>query len=236
MICCVEDDKSIRELIIYALNNEGYDAMGFGDYGEFKSTLYSSSIDLIILDIMLPGKSGLEILKEIRNNEKTKNIPVMMLTAKTTEYDKIVGLDSGADDYMIKPFSIMELLARVRALLRRSSLSKTKSKIIYKNIELDYDKRTVNVDGENVELTYKEFELLYYLLSNVGKVLTRENIMTKIWGFDFEGESRTVDVHIATLRQKLKNASSIIKTIRNLGYKAGEWWKEKFTLEFLLSL
>lgn len=146
----------------------------------------------------------------------------MMLTAKTTEYDKIVGLDSGADDYMIKPFSIMELLARVRALLRRSSLSKTKSKIIYKNIELDYDKRTVSVDGENVELTYKEFELLYYLLSNVGKVLTRENIMTKIWGSDFEGESRTVDVHIATLRQKLKNASSIIKTIRNLGYKAGE--------------
>lgn len=222
MICCVEDDKSIRELIIYALNNEGYDALGFGDYAEFKSTLYSSSIDLIILDIMLPGKSGLEILKEIRNNEKTKNIPVMMLTAKTTEYDKIVGLDSGADDYMIKPFSIMELLARVRALLRRSSLSKTKSKIIYKNIELDYDKRTVSVDGENVELTYKEFELLYYLLSNVGKVLTRENIMTKIWGFDFEGESRTVDVHIATLRQKLKNASGIIKTIRNLGYKAGE--------------
>ena len=199
MICCVEDDKSIRELIIYALNNEGYEAMGFGDYNEFKSTLYSSSIDLIILDIMLPGKSGLDILKEIRNNEKTKSVPVMMLTAKTTEYDKIVGLDSGADDYMIKPFSIMELLARVRALLRRSSLSKTKSKIIYKNIEL-----------------------LYYLLSNVGKVLTRENIMTKIWGFDFEGESRTVDVHIATLRQKLKNASSIIKTIRNLGYKAGE--------------
>ena len=185
MICCVEDDKSIRELIIYALNNEGYEAMGFGDYNEFKSTLYSSSIDLIILDIMLPGKSGLDILKEIRNNEKTKSIPVMMLTAKTTEYDKIVGLDSGADDYMIKPFSIMELLARVRALLRRSSLSKTKSKIIYKNIELDYDKRTVSVDGENVELTYKEFELLYYLLSNVGKVLTRENIMTKIWGFDF---------------------------------------------------
>ncbi len=222
MICCVEDDNSIRELIIYALNNEGYEAMGFGEYSEFKSTLYSSNIDLIILDIMLPGKSGLEILKEIRGNEKTKTIPVMMLTAKTTEYDKIIGLDNGADDYMIKPFSIMELLARVRALLRRSSLSKTKSKIIYKNIELDYDKRSVLVDGKPVELTYKEFELLYYLLSNVGKVLTRENIMTKIWGFDFEGESRTVDVHIATLRQKLKNASGVIKTIRNLGYKAGE--------------
>lgn len=222
MICCVEDDKSIRDLIVYALNNEGYKTEGYPDYESFKKVLSEDDISLVVLDIMLPGKNGIEILREIRENPRNQNIPVMMLTAKSTEYDKIVGLDNGADDYMTKPFSIMEFIARVRALLRRANINSNKTNISYENISLDYDKRLVKVDGENIDLTYKEFELLYYLLSNIGKVLTREKLMIKVWGFDFEGESRTVDVHIATLRQKLKSASGVIKTVRNLGYKAGE--------------
>ena len=221
-IYCVEDDESIRELIVYALNSSGNEGYGFENGVDFFLELNNSLPDLILLDIMLPGDDGLTILDKLRKNHHTKDIPVIMLTAKTTEYDKVIGLDMGADDYISKPFGVMELLSRIKAVLRRTSQEDTQEILIFDDIVLDYDRRTVKINNEIVKLTYKEFELLYYLLKNHNIVLTREMIMNEVWGFDFEGETRTVDVHIGTLRQKLGESGKLIQTIRNVGYKVGE--------------
>lgn len=216
-IFCVEDDKSIRDLIVYALSNEGFEVKGFEDFKSMKKGLEGETPDLFLLDIMLPGEDGLFILDWLRHNSY-KDLPVVMLTAKDHEIDKVKGLDLGADDYITKPFSILELCARVRAILRR--VSQDDSTIIEaKGIRIDKISRRVYVDDREIELTYKEFELLAYLVQNKGIVLSRDKIMSEIWGFDFEGESRTVDVHIAFLRQKLGKKGQYIKTIRNVGYK-----------------
>lgn len=216
-IFCVEDDKSIRDLIVYALSNEGFEVKGFEDFKSMKKGLEGETPDLFLLDIMLPGEDGLFILDWLRHNSY-KDLPVVMLTAKDHEIDKVKGLDLGADDYITKPFSILELCARVRAILRR--VSQDDSTIIEANgIRIDKISRRVYVDDSEIELTYKEFELLAYLVQNKGIVLSRDKIMSEIWGFDFEGESRTVDVHIAFLRQKLGKKGQYIKTIRNVGYK-----------------
>lgn len=216
-IFCVEDDKSIRDLIIYALSNEGFEVKGFEDFKSMRKGLEGETPDLFLLDIMLPGEDGLFILDWLRHNSY-KDTPAIMLTAKDHEIDKVKGLDLGADDYITKPFSILELCARVRAILRR--VSQDDSTIIEaKGIRIDKISRRVYVDDREIELTYKEFELLAYLVQNKGIVLSRDKIMSEIWGFDFEGESRTVDVHIAFLRQKLGKKGQYIKTIRNVGYK-----------------
>lgn len=216
-IFCVEDDKSIRDLIIYALSNEGFEVKGFEDFKSMRKGLEGETPDLFLLDIMLPGEDGLFILDWLRHNSY-KDTPAIMLTAKDHEIDKVKGLDLGADDYITKPFSILELCARVRAILRR--VSQDDSTIIEANgIRIDKISRRVYVDDKEIELTYKEFELLAYLVQNKGIVLSRDKIMSEIWGFDFEGESRTVDVHIAFLRQKLGKKGQYIKTIRNVGYK-----------------
>ena len=216
-IFCVEDDKSIRDLIVYALSNEGFEVKGFEDFKSMKKGLEGETPDLFLLDIMLPGEDGLFILDWLMHNSY-KDLPVVMLTAKDHEIDKVKGLDLGADDYITKPFSILELCARVRAILRR--VSQDDSTIIEANgIRIDKISRRVYVDDREIELTYKEFELLAYLVQNKGIVLSRDKIMSEIWGFDFEGESRTVDVHIAFLRQKLGKKGQYIKTIRNVGYK-----------------
>lgn len=216
-IFCVEDDKSIRDLIIYALSNEGFEVEGFENFSAMKKGLEKSKPDLFLLDIMLPGEDGLYILNWLRHNSY-KDTPVIMLTAKDHEIDKVKGLDMGADDYITKPFSVLELCARVRAILRR--IPQENAAILETNgIRLDKIARKVFIDDNEIELTYKEFELLAYLIQNKGIVLSRDKIMEEIWGFDFEGESRTVDVHIAFLRQKLGSYGGLIKTIRNVGYK-----------------
>lgn len=221
-IYCVEDDEDIRELIVYALNNNGYKALGFENSQDFYNMMQSSIPSLVLLDIMLPGEDGLKILENLRSNPKTKDIPVIMVSAKSSEFDKIKGLDLGADDYITKPFGVMELISRVKALLRRSSITNDSPNLLtLNNIIIDYKKRMVTVDKEPINLTYKEFELLFYLFKNQDIVLTRDKIMNEVWGFDFEGESRTVDVHIGTLRQKLGDNGKIILTIRNVGYKVG---------------
>jgi len=223
-IFIVEDDENIRELVIYALNSNGFEVVGFEQGGEFFSRLKTDLPDLILLDIMLPDQDGINILKKIKNNESTKTVPVIMLTAKGSEYDKVKGLDLGADDYITKPFSILELISRIKAVLRRGA-AKTKEKndaLTLANITLDVNKRKTEVNGEPVALTYKEFELLQYLLQNRGFVLSREKIIEQIWGFEFEGESRTVDMHIKTLRQKLGESGALIETVRGIGYKIGE--------------
>lgn len=217
-IFIVEDDVNIREIERYALTNSGYQVEEFGTGTELFLRLQEQLPGLILLDIMLPNEDGMEILKKIRANRETAEIPVIMVTAKSTELDKVKGLDSGADDYMTKPFGIMELISRVKALLRRTSKVQDEAVIAYKDITIDNDKRAV-WSGENpCELTFKEFELLKYLLINKGIVLSRDKIMNQVWGFDYEGETRTVDMHIKTLRQKLGEPGSVIKTVRNVGY------------------
>lgn len=213
----------IRELQSYALKNSGYDIVQFDSgKGVFESCIEKQP-SMILLDIMLPDEDGLSILKKLRSNDKTRNIPVILVTAKSTELDKVKGLDMGADDYITKPFGVMELVSRVKALLRRTEKQKQKSDgISYQNISIDDEKHIVTVCGEPKELTFKEYELLKFLIMNKGIVLTREKIMNKVWGFEYEGESRTVDMHIKTLRQKLGECGSVIKTIRNVGYKLGE--------------
>ena len=218
MIYVVEDDKSIRNLVLYALSEKDYQVRGFENGLDVVESVREESVDLLILDIMLPEKDGIEILKEIR---EFSNVPVIMLTARDDEFDKVLGLESGADDYITKPFSILELISRVKAVLRRSE-KKDREHLTYANIEVNIKKRTVKVDGEKIDLTYKEFEMLLLFLANIGNVITREDFLLKIWGYDYEGETRTVDVHIASLRNKLKSAGVQIKTIRNLGYKLGE--------------
>lgn len=219
LIYCVEDDEDIRELVIYALKNNGFEAKGFEDGEELFD---APSPDLIILDIMLPGEDGYSILKKLRSNPITSDIPVIMLTAKNSEFDKVRALDMGADDYIEKPFGIMELISRIKAVLRRSNRNNKGKKLTYKEITIYYDKYLVTVDGKEVSLTHKEFQLLYYLMKNQGIVLSRNKIMNEIWGFDYEGETRTIDVHIRTLRLKLGDAGKYIQTVRNVGYKLGD--------------
>ncbi len=222
MIYCVEDDKNIQDLIVYTLEANKYEAMGFDSGSEMLKNLPNKEVKLILLDIMLPEEDGISIMKKIRGNPETADIPIILLTAKSSEVDKIVGLDEGADDYITKPFSVLELVSRIKALLRRTTRQSEDQVYKFKGISVDITKREVRLGDEKINLTFKEFELLLYLLKNKEIVLTRENIINEVWGFDFEGESRTVDVHIATLRQKLKDWSKYIHTIRNLGYKIGE--------------
>lgn len=224
MIYLVEDDESIRELVIYTLQTTGLTAKGFPCAKDFWNAMKQEYPSLVLLDIMLPDEDGLTILKKLRDAGPTKRLPVIMLTAKGTEYDKVVGLDSGADDYIPKPFGMMELVSRVRALLRRAEPEKEKrtDACTAGPIHVDLNRHVVTVDGTAVALTYKEFELLCYLTENKGMVLTRDQLLSKIWGYDFDGETRTVDVHIRTLRQKLGEAGRCIETIRGVGYKLEE--------------
>ena len=221
MIFCVEDDDNIRELVIYTLETTGLEARGFADGTAVMEALAFDTPELVLLDIMLPGEDGVEILKKLKSSSKTKDIPVIMVTAKGSEYDKVVGLDSGADDYVTKPFGMMELISRIKAVLRRSGKQQDKTKLSVGGISLDTKKHEVKVDGENVVLTLKEFELLEKLMRNQGIVLTRDQLLTEIWGYDFDGETRTVDVHIRTLRQKLGEQGSLVKTVRGVGYRIG---------------
>lgn len=216
----VEDDQNIRELISYALNNNGYKARGFADAkGLYEALEKEEPPILFLLDIMLDGEDGYTILGTLKNRVESKEIPVIMLTAKTSEYDKVRGLDMGADDYITKPFGVMELLSRVKAVLRRYGDSEERSVLVHNEIEMDPQKRQTLVNGNEVQLTYKEFELLYYLMNNLDVVLSRDRIMNEIWGYEYAGETRTVDVHIRSLRQKLGDAGKYIKTVRNVGYK-----------------
>lgn len=221
-IFIVEDDQNIKQLIIYALNSSGFDAHGFENAEDLYKRLEIEVPVLFVLDIMLDGDDGYQILEKLRTNPNTEKIPAIMLTAKAAEYDKVRGLDMGADDYITKPFGVMELISRIKAVLRRTQEDDVKETVEYKDVEIDLKKRTVEVSGEPVELTYKEFELLHFLIVNAGIVLSRDKIMSAVWGFDYQGESRTVDVHIRTLRQKLKDAGNYIVTVRNVGYKIGE--------------
>ena len=222
MIYLVEDDNSIRELVIYTLQSTGFQAAGFSCGKEFWEGMRKEVPSLVLLDIMLPDEDGLTILKKIRNASDTARIPVIMLTAKGTEYDKVIGLDSGADDYIPKPFGMMELVSRVKAVLRRTEPEQKTRLYELGPIKVDVIRHTVHVSGETVNLTYKEFELLCYLLENEGIVLSRDQLLSKIWGYDFDGETRTVDVHIRTLRQKLGTGGNYIETIRGVGYKIEE--------------
>lgn len=221
MIFCVEDDDNIRELVIYTLETTGLKARGFADGAAFMEALAFDTPELILLDIMLPGDDGLELLKKLKSSPKTKGIPVIMVTAKGTEYDKVIGLDSGADDYVTKPFGMMELVSRIKAVLRRSGKVEDRIDMELSGVRMDIKKHEVTVDGKQVALTLKEFELLEKLMRNQGIVLTRDQLLTEIWGYDFDGETRTVDVHIRTLRQKLGAKGEIIQTVRGVGYRVG---------------
>ena len=217
-IYIVEDDVNIREIERYALKNSGYEVEEFESGADFFKRMEQRMPNLVILDIMLPGEDGMDILAKLRADKRTSKLPVIMVTAKTTELDKVKGLDSGADDYITKPFGVMELISRVKALLRRTTDVNTEAQMKYGDILVDNDKHAVFVCGNPCELTYKEYELLKYLITNKGIVLSRDKLMSHVWGFDFEGETRTVDAHIKTLRQKLGEAGSCIKTVRNVGY------------------
>lgn len=221
MIYCVEDEANIRELILYALKANQHEGKGFDNGEDMMAALEHEIPDLILLDIMLPGEDGMSILKKLRSSEAYGHIPIIMLTAKSSEMDKINGLDQGADDYILKPFSVLELIARINALLRRTQKSSRREDVIeIDGVIISCDQRIVKFsDGEEIPLTYKEFELLLYLFQNKNIVLDREKILQHIWGYDFEGETRTVDVHIASLRNKLKEKAYLIETIRNVGYK-----------------
>ena len=218
----VEDDENIREIVIYALNSAGFEAFGYETGEEFLTALESGLPSLVLLDIMLPEVDGLTILKRLRSMPKAKKLPVIMLTAKNSEYDKVKGLDMGADDYISKPFGVMELLARINAVLRRSETVEKSKTIEISGISIDTASREVRAGGVLLKLTFKEYELLYFLMLNDGIVLSREKLLESVWGYEFEGESRTVDMHIKTLRQKLGTSGKLIKTVRNVGYKLGE--------------
>lgn len=219
MIFIVEDDRNIQEIELFALKNSGYQAVGFETARDFFKALDERLPELILLDIMLPDEDGMSVLSRLRARAETKRIPVILVTAKSTEIDKVKGLDAGADDYIAKPFGVMEMIARVKALLRRSGVQED-SLLTCGSVTLDGEKRMVCVDGQPVELTYKEFELLRLLMKNHGIVISRDVIMERVWDSSFEGESRTIDVHVRTLRQKLGDAGALIKTIRNVGYMA----------------
>lgn len=221
MIYILEDDESIRNFVVYALNSSGFEARGFEAPGSFWESLKKETPQLLLLDLMLPEEGGIEILKRLRQREATKDLPIIVLTAKGSEYDKIIGLDSGADDYITKPFSIMELISRVKALLRRTANQKETEAYSVGGLYLNPAKHIVKADGENVTLTLKEFELLTLLLANPGIVFNRGRIFNEIWGYDFDGENRTVDVHVRTLRAKLGPCGRLIETVRGIGYKIG---------------
>ena len=220
MIYLLEDDNSIRDLVIYTLNSQGMNARGFERPSLFWQAMEEQMPSLVLLDIMLPEEDGLSVLRKLRGTSRTADLPVIMLTAKSTEYDKVMGLDSGADDYLSKPFGMMELLSRIRALLRRTA----RESGIYRcgRLTVDPGRHIVEVNGKSVTLTQKEFEVLCLLLKNQGQVLSREQLIEQVWGYAFTGESRTVDVHIRTLRQKLGDAGSYVETVRGYGYKIGE--------------
>ena len=222
MIFCVEDDVSIRDLMIYALETSGHEARGFNDGAELFEALAgkSNKPELIMLDIMLPGDDGMEILKKLKANPQTSDIPVIMATAKGTEFDKVIGLDTGADDYLTKPFGMMEMIARVNAVLRRFGKQTDSDDVIeIGEISINAGTHMVAVDGKNVALTLKEFELLQTLMRHPEHVFTRENLLSEIWGIDYAGETRTVDVHIGTLRTKLGAYGKYIETVRGVGYR-----------------
>ena len=221
MIYCVEDDDNIRELVIYTLETTGLEAPGVGARFALMGGLAFDSAGRGPLDIMLPRGAGGELLKKLKSSPKTKGIPVIMVTAKGTEYDKVIGLDSGADDYVTKPFGMMELVSRIKAVLRRSGKVEDRIDMELSGVRMDIKKHEVTVDGKQVALTLKEFELLEKLMRNQGIVLTRDQLLTEIWGYDFDGETRTVDVHIRTLRQKLGAKGEIIQTVRGVGYRVG---------------
>ena len=222
MIYLLEDDESIRKLVVYALNSQGYEAEGFESSEPFWQAMEKQLPELLILDIMLPGEDGISILKRIRSNPATADIPAIMLTAKNTEYDRVVGLDAGADDYISKPFGIMELAARVRAVLRRHTKGQTLSEYKIAELYICPERHETSVSGEEVTLTYKEFMLLCLLAENLGIVMTREVLLDRIWGLGAERENRTLDVHIRTLRSKLGTAGRLIQTVRGIGYRLVE--------------
>ncbi len=219
MIYCVEDDQSIRELIVYALESGGFLARGFENAKSFLNALENEKPELVLLDIMLPDEDGVSIVKRMKEKKTTRDIPVIMLTAKSAEYDKVVGLDAGADDYITKPFGVMELLSRIKAVLRRVCGERGKDVLTSGFLTLDPKRHTVTVKGAPIQLTLKEFGLLHMLLENKGMVLDRETLLAKVWGYDYEGESRTVDVHVRTLRHKLGDAGALIETVRGVGYR-----------------
>lgn len=221
MIYFLEDDNNIRNFVLYALNNTGLDARGFEHPKGFWQAMSEKKPELVLLDIMLPDEDGISILKKLRENSGTADLPIIMLTAKGTEYDKVMGLDSGADDYIAKPFGTMELISRIKALLRRTGRSDAPVEFRKGELYLCPSKHIVKTGDKEVNLTLKEFELLCLLFKNEGIVLTRDEILSKIWGYEFDGESRTVDVHIRTLRSKLGDSGKLIETVRGLGYKIG---------------
>jgi len=221
MIYCVEDDNAIRDLMLYTLGASGFQAKGFPDSIGFWQAMTEEKPELILLDIMLPGEDGITILKRLRAGAATAHIPVIMATAKGSEFDKVIGLDTGADDYLVKPFGMMEMIARIKAVLRRSAPKPTEV-LTCGNIRLDETRHIVTVDGRQVVLTLKEYELLKLLMENAGQVFTRDILLSRIWGQDYLGETRTVDVHIGTLRTKLASGGEKIETVRGVGYKMVE--------------
>lgn len=222
MIFCVEDDISSRELMIYTLKSAGFDAKGFPESTDFWKALETETPELIMLDIMLPGEDGIEILKKLRKKTKTADIPVIMATAKGTEFDKVTGLDTGADDYLVKPFGMMEMISHIKAVLRRTAPKTSKNVLSTGKLSLNLDEHAVFADGEKVVLTFKEFELLKIFMENPGRVFSRDALLEKVWGADYYGETRTVDVHIGTLRTKLGECGEYIETIRGVGYRMEE--------------
>ena len=219
MIWCVEDDASIRDIEVYALQSTGFEAKGFDDGNSFWNALQSEKPELVVLDVMLPGRDGVTLLKLMKANEEFADIPVIMATAKGTEYDKIQSLDLGADDYLVKPFGIMEMVSRVKAVLRRCRPAKENKSFKLEGLVLNPEEHTVTVDGQRATLTYKEYELLHLFLSQPGIAFTREQLLSSVWNTEYLGETRTVDMHIRTLRQKLGSYGSLIETVRNVGYR-----------------
>ena len=219
MIFCVEDDNSIRDLMIYTLNSAGSEAKGFAEGESFFQELQEQKPDLIMLDVMLPGDDGITILKRLKAQSNTAHVPVIMATAKGTEFDKVIGLDMGADDYLTKPFGMMEMIARIKAVLRRSMPKEELNVLLAGKLELNLNEHTVTVSGKRVQLTLKEFEMLRLFMEHIGRVYTRDQLLSKIWGADYIGETRTVDVHIGTLRTKLEDCGDYIQTVRGVGYR-----------------
>ena len=222
MIFCVEDDESIRELILYTLQSTGFEASGFSCSKSFFDTLEHKLPSLVLLDIMLPGDDGLVILRKLRSSNRTAGIPVIMITAKSAEIDRVIGLDLGADDYISKPFGMMELISRIKAVLRRSEPGSGESVISFKGIKLDHDKHKITIDGTETDFSLKEYLLLQILMENIGIALTRDVILERIWGYEFDGETRTVDVHMRKIRKKLGQYGESIETVRGIGYRLSE--------------
>lgn len=219
MIWCVEDDAAIRDIELYALGSTGFEAKGFEDGAAFWEALQGEKPDLVVLDVMLPGLDGVELLRKIRADSRLADLPIIMATAKGAEYDKIQSLDLGADDYVVKPFGVLELISRIKAVLRRYKVPEVQKLLKFGSLTLNLDEHTVTADGERIQLTYKEYELLRLFLSHPGTAFTREQLFAEVWGEDYVGETRTLDMHIRTLRQKLGDYGKYIKTVRNVGYR-----------------